>query len=1215
MASRDMFARIRAVRAYNRGNLLYRQYQQTGELGLLQAAIALLGNAIDATPIGHHDRPGYLSDLGMAFQDRFEQSGQRDDLEKAITLLTEAVGSVPVGHPDRHRYLLNLGNALRVQFERIGQLAVLDGAITVGQQAVDAVPARHPNRHMYPYNLGLALEDRFLFAGQFADLERAIRLLLAAVKAAPASHPDQPVMLSSLGNALRNRFERTGRLEDLDQAVAIGRQAVDAAPAHHPGRPGHLSNLANVLLDRFSRTGQLEDLDLAVAIGQQAVDATPAGHIHRSAVLSNLAASLTARFQRTGQPTDLDRAITAGQQAVDATLASDPDRHMYLSNLGTAFRHRFGRTGDLADLDRAITAGQQAVDATPADHTSRSGYLSNLANALANRFGRTGQDADLDRAITVGQQAVDAAPVSHTARPMYLSNLGTALQQRFERTGQLGDLDQAIARLSAAVEASPPDHPDRATYLSNHAIALHKRFRRTGRQADLDQAVTSGQQAIYATPADHPLEPLYSSNLGVTLLTRYERTGDPSDADHAIARLSAAVDTTAGDHPDLPRYLCNLGFAWQKQFEHTGQLGDLDQAIARLSAAVKASPADHPDRTLYLARLGLALQARFQRSAQQADLNQAIIMFREGAAVRTASAERRLAAASGWGWCALRAGDPGEAVVGYATAIDQLQLVAWHGLGQATREHHLRTWAGLAPDAAAAAVAAGQADLAVELLEEGRSILWTQAARLRQDLDALREQAPSLASALESARAVIDVSPTSVIDGPGMVSDDGLLQAAGQRTPEQDHRCAEQRRQAALDWDDAIKQVRKIKGLEDFLRPARYADLRAAAAKGTVVMVNVSRHGSHAFLVSAATGPERISPVVVGLPDAPRDIVTKQANVLLGAQRRAGSLATGWQRESDRHAVFDVLAWSWQAITEPILAALGHTDTPEGRIEDWPRLWWCPTGPATSLPLHAAGHHPRTRHQRDAMGERAALADTVAGRVISSYASTLTVLAQNRARSAPEQIRQLAVGVPEAPSYAPDAGALDQVAAELQAVGKYPYLGAPKYATHLLGPAATKQAVLELLPGHSWLHMSCHGLQHPGVPSLSAFLLYDQPLTLADLAALSPHETDLAYLAACETASGDLRLPDEALHLAGALQLGGYRHVLATLWSIADTLAPDMAGIIYASLLHPDPGHSHPSDRPVADRAPYALHRAVALRQQASVGDPLLWSPYVHLGP
>src|SRR5512142_1916189 len=106
-------------------------------------------------------------------------------------------------------------------------------------------------------------------------------------------------------------------------------------------------------------------------------------------------------------------------------------------------------------------------------------------------------------------------------------------------------------------------------------------------------------------------------------------------------------------------------------------------------------------------------------------------------------------------------------------------------------------------------------------------------------------------------------------------------------------------------------------------------------------------------------------------------------------------------------AVFNVLAWAWQAITEPVLTTLGHTHPPPGRIEDWPRVWWCPTGPATVLPLHAAGRHPRTTTQYTAMGEAAASTDSVAGRVISSYTPTLTTLTRAHTRPAPARLRQL----------------------------------------------------------------------------------------------------------------------------------------------------------------------------------------------------------------
>jgi hypothetical protein len=545
----------------------------------------------------------------------------------------------------------------------------------------------------------------------------------------------------------------------------------------------------------------------------------------------------------------------------------------------------------------------------------------------------------------------------------------------------------------------------------------------------------------------------------------------------------------------------------------------------------------------------------------------------------------------------MQAGNPENAAEGYAAAIELLPLVAWHGLDQATREHHLREWAGLASDAAAAAVTAGQLARAVELLEAGRSILWTQALHLREDLAALQAQAPRLAAQLEASRLVLDTPATSVARSQDTTDDAGQLML-------------EERRQAARDWDAAVDQARQIEGFEHFLRPVPFTSLQAAAAQGSVVIVNISRHGSHALIVAPAAGPDTDPTLLaVDLPAAPIGTVTDQADALLGAQRRSSDPAAGWQTKEDaRHAVFNILAWSWQAIIEPALTAIGHTHTPPGRIEDWPRVWWCPTGPAAALPLHAAGRHPRTATQYKAMTEQDTRASTVAGRVISSYTPTLAALTQARTRPAPGPVRQLAVGIPEAPGYAAGASPLPAVTAELQVVARY--LPAPDRATHLLGPAATRQAVMEALPGHSWLHLSCHGIQDPADPSLSAFLLHDQPLTLADLTALNLPETDLAYLAACQTAAGDRRLLDEALHLAGALQLVGYRHVLATLWNISDDDAPAMAQITYAHLLHPDP-----AGRPQAAQAAYALHHAVARLREAYPGEPLLWAPYIHLGP
>jgi tetratricopeptide (TPR) repeat protein len=1145
---------------------------------------------------------------------RLLPDGENEEDRKACmglseTLLLIAPDLVPEpvrGHLASHA-AVDRGLALLQGYEQTGEVRLLHDAIGLFREAIAGAWASDAARPAMLSYLADALQTRFGRTGQAADLDQAIALFREAADATPPGHPGRPLMLSHLGDAFLTRFTRTGQAADLRQAVAAGRSAVEAAPAGDQFRPMSLSNLAKALVARFESAGRPADLDQAIGLFRETAEATAPGNSSRPPILSNLGAALQARFERTGQPADLEQSIAVLQEAVDATPPGHPARPGRLSNLGNALRSRFARAGRPADLERAVAAQREAVAAIPPDHPDRPRYLSNLGNALYSRFGRTGQPADLEQAISALREAVDATPRDHPARPDRLSNLGAALRDRFRLGGQAADLEQAAKAHRQAVDATPAGHPDRPRRLSNLADALHAQFVRTRRDTDLEQAIALHREAVEATPAGHPDRPVRMSNLASAVQARFGRTGQAQDLGQAVALLRDAAEATPADHPDRPAILSNYATALWSRFARTGEPAHLEQAITTLREAAGSAPADHPGRPRILTNLGDVLKIRFKRSGQPADLDEAVRAFREGARVLTASPGLRAPAARRWADCALLAGDPHSAVEGYTLAIELLPLIAWHGLDQATRMHELGQLTGLASDAAAAAVIAGDAARAVELLEAGRSMLWTQASHLRENLTALQRRSPELAAILESSRAVLNKPPGST---PGAADTPG----SGDQRQAAELQSLEERRQAARDWDAAVDQVRRISGFEHFLLPVPFAELRPAASAGPVVIVNISPHGSHALIITPPTDPGRDPAVLVQELPTHAGAVIDQANDLLGVLHRTAGQARDWQaREADRHTVLNVLLWCWQTITEPTLTALGHTRTPRQGIDEWPRVWWCPTGPATVLPLHAAGRHPRTATQYAAMGEASAIADSVAGRVISSYTPTLASLTRARNRPPPRRVRQLAIGLPEAPAYLPGGSPLPAVPLELQTVARY--LPTPGLATHLVGQAATRQAVLDALPRHSWLHVSSHGAQHPADAALSAFIMHDQPLTLADLAALDLHETDLAYLAACQTAAGDLRLLDEALHLAGALQLIGYRHVLATLWSISDSAAPAMADVIYARLCGPDPDQPGPDGPPQAARAPYALHQAVTRLRQDYPGEPLLWAPYIHLGP
>ena len=81
-----------------------------------------------------------------------------------------------------------------------------------------------------------------------------------------------------------------------------------------------------------------------------------------------------------------------------------------------------------------------------------------------------------------------------------------------------------------------------------------------------------------------------------------------------------------------------------------------------------------------------------------------------------------------------------------------LPLAVWQGLRRADQERQLLDLSGVVADAAAVASPAR----AVELLEQGRSVLWSQLVERRTDLTVLRQARPDLADRLAAARDGLD---------------------------------------------------------------------------------------------------------------------------------------------------------------------------------------------------------------------------------------------------------------------------------------------------------------------------------------------------------------------------------------------------------------------------------------------------------------------------
>jgi CHAT domain-containing protein len=97
-------------------------------------------------------------------------------------------------------------------------------------------------------------------------------------------------------------------------------------------------------------------------------------------------------------------------------------------------------------------------------------------------------------------------------------------------------------------------------------------------------------------------------------------------------------------------------------------------------------------------------------------------------------------------------------------------------------------------------------------------------------------------------------------------------------------------------------------------------------------------------------------------------------------------------------------------------------------------------------------------------------------------------------------------------------------------------------------PASVDEVITQLSTA-TIAHFACHGKQNFQNPLDSALTLDGgQPLKVSRIMQQSMPNASLAFLCACETATGDEDLPDEAIHLGASLQFAGFSGVVATMW-------------------------------------------------------------------
>lgn len=814
------------------------------------------------------------SALYSALADRYKHTGRIPDVERQVELCRNVLSRLHEVDPRWAEASYRLGSALRTRYEAHGDSDDLKEAVLAIHEAL-RLRTEGFAEATYLREMGCLLGRRYQATGDGADILQAIELQRQALRACSLDHTARYACLAGLGDALWVQFISEGTPASIEESISVFGEALILCTPGHRDRHTVLNGLGLAYIVLFQHSPKIESLSTAIDFHRQALALRPRGHPDRGKSLNNLAGSLRLRFSRLGHLEDLTGAIQLLQEFYDLY---PPDHFLHCSaanSLGNALQYLYHHGGDESHLEQAIKMQREAVETCPVGSDRRTSTLNNLGDALRLRYDRYKDPTDLTESIYMLREANATSPPSDIDRGTHISNLASALTNRAKDMSSVLDVDEAIELLTAYLKTGSASNHLQSSYLHRLSQACELRFQLLGNIKDLSVAVTCGREAIGLRPPGHPRREDAISNLASNLRVRFQATGSMEDALEAMQLLEDVLTLLPLGHPSRAAGLCQMAYLFHTQGT---SFYDIEKGLDFLQKSL-----DDPHRNA------------------QMRVEDAMGIF------QALNANCMLADITG----GLRV----KLLQTYKTTVNLLPRVAYFGLNIHSRLRVLANAENLASNGAFLALDMSNSRLAVEILEQGRGVFWTQYLRLRTPFDELPEE---LAEKLKEVSGQLERGSV----GESLNGENGEFRSRATIENE-----AAQRRVLGEEFEILVIAARTRPGFDRFMLYDTYPHLAHVADKGPVLILLATEHACRGILIKHSTG----EPLQIQFPGLHIARLRKLRGLLNMANRKTRDqtesraiMRVVSSRKSELGAN-EILAELWSDTMQVVVKALGFS--------------------------------------------------------------------------------------------------------------------------------------------------------------------------------------------------------------------------------------------------------------------------------------------------
>jgi CHAT domain-containing protein len=996
------------------------------------------------------------------------------------------------------------------------------------------------------------LHSSLLFTGSIHEIDSSITELRHLLSILPRSDPRRPETVLSLAWKQFHRHIRSNQRQDLDNAIVLFAESTLLLPLpwqqHSPFILKALFSLACGLLRRSTVSKQLKD---AIYAAKYFVHLRDQPHVipdtPRHKLTGFLVCALAEQVElEAGNVMEHIREITVLSRELLALETSDVDTPHLTRHLCDVVMSKIGPGVPDQPLDELIECLRAARRRRPDLVNCRLA----IAMCLACHYSMTNVNDDYEEAASILDEIIaDISPGNSLATDSeraFATGLARQLAMMRSSVHQTPEnLEEAIYRTQTCVSSSsfkklfPYDLDPEAT--------SNERFRYFGSIEGVEEP-SDNSMSFEPLPVPGALEFSQATDKMKDLLIVIRNSVDTMQIHEVVEKARSMMASDLLRNHLLKTSLFSLfGDILLEAFRQTERIEYLNDSISARRQAME-SPLSRIRSMTALPYLSTCLLLRFQSfpAYRTRDLDEAMELVSQCASTAHWPLPDRFNFACGWAFSA-RLYRHHTVFKAYDTALTLMQDTVLFSptlqLQHTTLATHDNTRS-LPLDYASYRVRHHQLKGAIETLERGRGLLWSEMRHLRAPVDQLLEVDPDLAHKFVGVNQNLEELTKSIPPSHKLSIDDSAPD--GLRAVDPFGRLVLKQRDLLKERAKLISRIQALPGFDSFLALPSFDILRPAASAGPVIIINHSRWRSDILILL-----QNMRPSLIPTPDDFFKRAGTLKDKLLDSRRKSGLDSSDYEE-----TLAIVLAQLYELVGKPVIDRLRQLQVPEQS-----RIWWCPTSVFCSLPLHAMGPIPSDD------GETRYFLDLY----ICSYTPTLAALIQSRnhglnSRSSdPPSV--LLVAQPDS---------LPTVRGEVKVVQALESSPDIK-VTSLISEAATPTTVIDGFHHHRFVHFACHGILETGKPFEAGFELHgDARLTLLDIVRAHLPTAEFAFLSACHTAEmTEGSIMDEGLHLAAAVQYCGFRSVVGTMWAMADTDGRDLAKYFYKALFSGSRGMSY----------------------------------------